>query len=178
MDVTPCNVNEALDNKVRSTVGINSVFIKTECEIDQIIKKHSFHSFKKLIIVTSYVIRFVMNCKRAINSEDLKIGEISLDEKKHAKLLWLRHEQAYIDDNYLKQLKFNLGAYVDEDGVIKAKGRLENSDLSTNVKFPIIIPKQSDIGEIIIYDAHSEVLDYGTKSTLNQVNSMYWLIQG
>ena len=59
MDVTPCNVNEALDNKVRSTVGINSVFIKTECEIDQIIKKHSFHSFKKLIIVTSYVIREV-----------------------------------------------------------------------------------------------------------------------
>ena len=45
-----------------------------------------------------------MNCKRAINREDLKIGEISLDEKKHAKLLWLRHEQAYIDDNYLKQL--------------------------------------------------------------------------
>ena len=77
----------------------------------------------------------------------------------------------------MKQLKFNLGAYVDEDGVIKAKGRLENSDLSTNVKFPIIIPKQSDIGEIIIYDAHSEV-HYGTKSTLNQVNSMYWLIQG
>ena len=97
MDVTPCNVNEALDNKVRSTVGINSVLIKTECEIDQIIKKHSFHSFKKLRhlvrnkrrYVTSYVIRFVMNCKRAINREDLKFGEISLDEKKHAKLLWL-----------------------------------------------------------------------------------------
>ena len=35
-----------------------------------------------------------------------------------------------------------------------AKGRLENSDLSTNVKFPIIIAKQSDIGEIIIYVAH------------------------
>ena len=89
-----------------------------------------------------------MNYKRAINREDLKIGEISLDEKKHAKL---RHEQAYIDDNYLKQLNFNLGAYVDEDGVIKAKGRLEN------VKFPIIIPKQSDIGKLL-FMMHTEVL--------------------
>ena len=30
----------------------------------------------------------------------------------------------------------------------------------------------------LLFMLHTEVLHYGTKSTLNQVNSMYWLIQG
>ena len=95
-----------------------------------------------------------------------------------AKQLRLLNEQSRINHKELNQFKVALGAYRDEDGIIKLKGRLQYADLSLNCKFPILIPKNSYIGDLIIFDAHQEVLHYGMKDTLNQVRSEYWLVQG
>ena len=105
-------------------------------------------------------------------------GEITFNERIEAKRLWLINEQSQIKDNNLKQLEFKLGAYRDKDDVLRLKGRLENADLNESSKFPILIPKESYLGDLIILDAHREVLHYGMKDTLNQVRSEYWLVQG
>ena len=88
------------------------------------------------------------------------------------------NEQASVDENKFSQLKYSLGAYKDVDGVIKLKGRLENSDLKDSAKFPTFIPKDSRLNDLIILDAHLKVLHSGVKDTLTEVRSEYWLIQG
>ena len=109
----------------------------------------------------------------------LKSGDICMEEKLIAKRLWLRNEQSIITKKEMNQFKIALGAYKDvNDGLIKLKGRLENADISINSKFPIVIPKSSYIGDLIISDAHQDVLHYGMKDTLNHVRAEYWLIQG
>ena len=154
------------------------ITLETKLNMDVIINKRSFNSFKKLVMVTAYVMRFIDNCRRLIKKMQLKQGEISLDERMHAKRLWLRNEQSQINEKQLNQFKQALGAYRDENDIIKLKGRLEHAGLNVNTKFPVLIPKSSYIGDLIILDAHVEVLHYGMKDTLNQVRSEYWLVQG
>ena len=74
-----------------------------------------------------------------------------------------------MDDNQFNQLKFSLGAYRDDDNIVRLRGRLEYSDLTDEAKFPVVIPNKSFIGDLIINDAHTDVLHYGMKDTLNQV---------
>ena len=50
--------------------------------------------------------------------------------------------------------------------------------MSDNAKTPIVIPKNSFIGDLIILDAHKKVLHQGVKDTLNEVRSEYWIISG
>ena len=57
----------------------------------------------------------------------------------------------------MRQLVVSLGAYKDNDDVVKLKGRLEHSDLPVKTKFPIFIPLGSYIGDLIIWDAHERV---------------------
>ena len=170
------STNDDDDPDSNDSVAVN--VITTDVSVAEIIDKDSFNSFQKLINVTSYVLRFIDNCKRARKNEQLVLGELSSIERDHAKIMWFRNEQSVISEKYFKQLQYNLGAYVDEDGVIKLKGRLEHSDLNVSAKFPVLIPKQSGIGDLIIHDAHAKVLHYGRKDTLTEVRSEYWLIQG
>ena len=116
------------------------------------------------------MLRFGGNCKRAIKDNQLIVNEISLDEKKQAKWVWLINEQSQINYKQMNQLKTTLGAYRDEGGIIKLKGRLEHAE-NTNSRFPILIPKDSYIGDLIILDAHKYVLHYGMKDTLNELNT-------
>ena len=77
----------------------------------------------------------------------------------------------------MNQLKITLGAYRDEDSIIKFMGCLEHNDLNINSRFPILIPKDSYIGDLIILDAHKDVLHYGMKDTLNQVRTEYRILE-
>ena len=108
----------------------------------------------------------------------LKLGDITGGEYLHAKNMWIINEQKNIDEKQMNELKVDLGAYKDDVGLIKLKGRLESSDLSLKSKFPIFIPKDSGIGELIILDAHEKVLHYGIKDTLAEVRTEYWLAHG
>ena len=57
-------------------------------QTDELINIHTFHSFKKLIMVTCYVERFSDNCKKAIKGDHLQVGEIIVDERARAKQTW------------------------------------------------------------------------------------------
>ena len=88
------------------------------------------------------------------------------------------NEQATIDENKFNQIVYSLGAYKDADGLIRLKGRLENSDLSDMAKFPLFIPNKCCLDDLIIFDAHVKVLHSGVKDTLTEVRSEFWLVQG
>ena len=172
------STNTMLIDSSAEDVSVITAVVKKDNSIDELIDKKSFYSFAKLIVVTVYVLRFINNIKLAIQKKEKSFGEISASERKSAKNLWLKHEQADITNKQFDQLQHALGAFRDEDGVIKLKGRLEYADLPMAAKFPILIPKTSHLGDLIIRDAHIDVLHYGMKDTLTQVRSEYWLVQG
>ena len=60
-----------------------------------------------------------------------KIGDIDLDEVDECRSILVKYKQKNIlnDERYMNQVKHSLGAYLDETGVLRLKGRLQNSDI-------------------------------------------------
>lgn len=169
------------DDKDDDVIMVSTTHNSTDMKyvnLDLIIDKHSFHSFAKLITVICYALRFVNNLKAVIKKKSLQIGDLSVHEKSIVERMWIINEQSLINSKSMLQFSISLGAFTDKDGVVKLKGRLENSVLDIYSKFPVLIPKESYIGELIILDAHQNVLHKGVKDTLNEVRGKFWLVRG
>ncbi|CAC5392397.1 unnamed protein product [Mytilus coruscus] len=52
---------------------------------------------------------------------------------------------------------FKLNPFIDDNGLLRVRGRLERADLPYDAKHPIILPKDSNISKLIIEDIHRSV---------------------
>ena len=92
--------------------------------------------------------------------------------------LWIKDLQANIDEKRLLTLKSQYNCFTDPQGVIRCEGRLRHSDLPYNQKFPILIDGNHPLVELLVLEAHEQVKHEGTKSTLTQLRTQYWLPKG
>ena len=75
--------------------------------------------------------------------------------------------------NY-KQLQHDLNLK-NVDGFIRRYGRLKNAPITSDMKHPIFLPRDSEFTDLVIYYHHSLVIHNGVKETLNQRSSMFWV---
>ena len=78
----------------------------------------------------------------------------------------------------LQELSSHLGTYTDEKAIIRCQGRLLNSNLPSETIHPILLPRDHHITNLIIQDCHERVMHNGTKETLLQLRSRFWIIKG
>jgi hypothetical protein len=77
------------------------------------------------------------------------------------------------------QVILQLGLHLDSEGVIRSRGRFENSDLPAPARDPILLPKDVRFTELVARDIHwNRVLHSGVSHTLNQIRQEYWIPQG
>lgn len=67
---------------------------------------------------------------------------------------------------------------IDENGILRVGGRLQNSDLPYAVKHPILLSKLNPLSQLIILDAHERTLHGGLTLTMAYVNRRYWIVSG
>lgn len=69
---------------------------------------------------------------------------------------------------------------LDEDGVMRSDGRLENAEyLPYDVKYPIILPRKEWVRKLIVRWYHQQGNhSAGTNQTLAMLSSRFWLMQG
>ena len=108
-----------------------------------------------------------------------RVGEIREEETEKALELWIQNEQSiHMDDKKFRNLKKQLVLFTDERGILRLRGRLENSHLSHDAKHPILLNRNSYFTKLVIRHAHITVKHMRVKSTLNEVRSLYWICQG
>ena len=91
--------------------------------------------------------------------------------------MWLVHVQRkhfYGVHNYIKMKKNNnlqkqLGLFLDENGLLRCRGRLGIASLTEGARFPILLPKNDRLTYLIIDQSHKQILHIGTSQTLSQV---------
>ena len=101
-----------------------------------------------------------------------------MDEMNAAERLWLRTKQQkfYDDVNQMKYLKKSLGVYIDNHGVLKCKGRLNNSQLTISSRNPILLPKKDLFSFLLVRKSHEDTQHGNIKDTLTELRSKYWVI--
>jgi hypothetical protein len=139
-------------------------------------------SLPKLLRITGWVKRFVAFCR---NKEDRQLRATDVlraHEMYQAQMFWVKRvqDEAFpdLEAEKLKDLKKNLQLFRDEKGVIRSRGRLENSDLEVPEKFPILLPKNHRFTRLMITDCHERLMHAGVRQTLAQVRLVYWVPQG
>lgn len=72
---------------------------------------------------------------------------------------------------------YDLDPYLDDTGLLRIGGRLRRSNLTTQEKNPIIIPKKSHVATLLIDHFHKEVKHQGRLFTEGAIRSAgYWII--
>ena len=139
-----------------------------------------FTSFGKLVRVTAYVQKFIDKIhKKSVGTT------ISRDEYQRAESKWIQFtQQQHYNDEFeaLKKQKSTdlinkLGLFVDEMGLLRCKGRMENA-IDSQSKCPILLPGKDQLAELIIMNYHKMLLHSGTNHTLNESRKRFWITRG
>ena len=152
----------------------------TDTNMKNIFSFEKYNSFEKLIRITSFVLGFIDNIKLKLENKTLVVSNLILDEINLAKCLLIKNEQkAFLSNDDIKR-KFanNLSVFLDNNGLLRVKGRLQNSLLPYKAKFPILLNKNGLLVRAIIFDCHRKVLNSGLKDTLNELRFNFWVTQG
>ena len=162
------------DPELKSTSSENVLLANVDVKpnLRELIDITKFNDLAKLLRVTAYVIRFT--------TKNRETDEITAAELKNARNLWIAHEQEYESrtkkDEFMKT-KANLRIYTDEKGIMRCKGRLSNSELPYDTKYPIYIPKGSHLAKLIVIESHENVFHQKERATLTEVRSNNWIPQ-
>lgn len=148
--------------------------------VNQLLSKHS--SISKVIRILSWVFRL----KERKNSKQIYL---SLTELHKAEILIIKQVQHIEFSSEIKNITENcklhskskilqLNPFLDENGILRVGGRLRNSNLSTDMKHPIIIPGNSRLAELLIDQAHKASYHGGARLTSAFLRKRYWLVGG
>ena len=124
-----------------------------------------FSSLHRLYTVLAYVLRFKHNMLDSIQNTGERIGDLNVSELNCAENVSIKFEQSEISNEKLGVLRKLLNLFYDDDGIIRVKGRLENSDLDGKTKFPILL-KDDYFLYLQIKRCHEDVWHTGVQGTL------------
>ena len=155
--------------------------VTTNKDIASIFPVDRYSDINKLLKVTVNILKFVSSFKYTRDIKDINL---------EAKLYWIKHEQ---NIHYSEEINFlkspsnsnvpptvkNLNLFLDEHSVIRCKGRLEKTNLNYDVCNPILLPRNSFLTDLYVYDAHNRCKHLGIASTLNYLRSSgFWIPKG
>ncbi|XP_037528030.1 uncharacterized protein LOC119405253 [Rhipicephalus sanguineus] len=136
----------------------------------------------KLLRITAWVQRLVSKVRfktkedGAISAEEIlaaeryRIRQVQSesfpDERR-----WLEEKQGLPSNSWVAQLH----PFIDESGLLRVGGRLENLRDSWDVKHPFLLPSQHRFTELVFADAHRRVMHGGVTATVHNVRERFWI---
>ena len=176
----PQDSAEPTENEVAKEIRKIVCTVKTT---ENVIDSRKYSSWRKLIRITAYVLRFmkkIINKKRnkdkvrqrADNIESLTPQELELAERH-----WLIDAQKGLRKRIAKGELSTLSPFTDPDGVIRVGGRADRATVSYESKHPALLPNDSWISLLITRQAHC-LGHNGVATTAAKVRRNYWIIRG
>lgn len=146
-----------------------------------------FSNLQKMLRIIAYCRRFLLmrvpielrQIPRVLTSNELeKSLEICIRDTQNLYFLeeikQLKSKQTVAKSSNLH----TLCPILDNIGVIRVGGRIEQSQEPYNKKHPIIMPSESHLTKLIISEAHVRTLHGGPQLMLNYLRSKFWILRG
>lgn len=145
------------------------------------------NSLKKLITSTLYVRLFIERFVLKLGKDFNVIGSADKLSIKWALNYWIKYTQMkYFNDDLRYLERYNdvhksskltsLCPFIDEEGIMRVRGRIQNAEVSYDEKHPIIIPAHSEMSKLLLLEAHEATLHGNKQLMLHYVRTKYWII--
>ena len=143
--------------------------------IGHLINIEKFSSLDKLLNVTAWCGRILQSL--GVRDGELTVGDyITAPERDKALKLWIRANQKALKLNpKYKEICCSLNLQEDENGILRAPGRIQRSPLPENRKNPVMLERSHRLAELILWDCHDRVWHNGPKETRTEFQSEYWV---
>ena len=177
----PCNY-QGDDSELKSqgiSITTSAVNVEKSPNIMELIDAKKYSCLGRLLRVTAYVLRFIGNLKKRVQRDDITVGPVTCEELDNAEMKWIKDIQNPMTQqaNYRK-VKDSLNLFEDKKNIIRCHGRIQESPLPYETKFPILLPSDHYFTRLIVLRSHEQVLHNGVRETLTQVRSKYWITKG
>jgi len=102
------------------------------------------------------------------------MNSIYSDEIRNATLLWLyviqhrRYSDVFVDIFKHQKNCTQLGLKVDDIGLLRCHGRLNNADVSEDTKYPKLLPNFECFTVLLINEVHQRLIHAGVSHTLSE----------
>ena len=198
-DEWPCKV-EPYDNdsvacqelvknpsELTHVLAVNS---KSTPNLEAIIDCSRYSSLTCLLRVTALVFQFVRRF-RQLNLDGPVSPNIQLvaEDLQYAELSWVCHIQA---KSFVKEFEYlrspgnqpaptyvqQFGLFLDDNNVMKCKGRINNSTVSLEEKNPIFLPAKHPLIKLLVMHIHQQAKHGGVNITLTTLRERYWILKG
>ncbi len=148
--------------------------------LSRIISCERYGSLPRLLRVTARVLRFIDILKRRIRKDSTPyFKELGSEEINAAKTLWIKESQRpLVSDKKFESWKQQFGLFLDDAEVWRCGGRLSNAAVPYTTKHPILLGRDHHLTMLLVCRAHERVFHDGTKETLAELRTRYWIIKG
>lgn len=147
-----------------------------------------FSSWKKMVRVQCYVLRFISNLRARKLQTSMQLGIINKNEFFNAEQTLYKHAQSeyYLDEIALLKRNgriaksseiYRLSPFLDPQNLMRCGGRLQESNvLSEDSKNPIILPRESRVTRLLLQEVHEKFLHRNFESATNEVRQKFFVI--
>lgn len=169
-------------NNVTTTlpeVRANTTSVTKTQSSNFVININNYSSFSKLRRIVAYIFRFYNNLKNPNNQNKqmLTVEELAYAENK---LVYISQQESF--PNFEKQCKvaplLSLSPFIDDDGLMKVGGRLQNSEFEYDKKHPAIIDSNHHLAKLLFNYYHTVHMHAGPQLLLSLIREKYWPIRG
>ncbi|XP_043069572.1 uncharacterized protein [Drosophila bipectinata] len=139
-----------------------------------------FSSYNRLVRTTAWALRFVRRCRGIRRDEEVYgLTAIECAESERA-LIRQSQREAFAEDsqgNVAKDSRLHgLSPYLDEDGVLRASGRIDDATcVPYNARRPIILSYEEALAEMIVQQHHEKMCHQNTEATIGSIRSKFWI---
>ena len=169
------------DPEVKKTPKIRSCPTKVEKDIIENLfeSTSSWYRLKRKVA-------WLLKIKECLRTKTKLDSTLSLANLESAEQAIIRHIQQNVFAEELKDIPKGhvkcqsvlrkLNPIIDEKGIIRVGGRISQSNLSWNVKHPVIIPKGHHVAELIVREQHQKTGCFGKNMVLSALRQKFWII--
>ena len=174
--ISESTVSDGATKQLRKEISnVVTVSVQVSQSISEVIQPDKFSSLNKLIRVTALVLKFIKRIKRSTETHP----DISAQEMNASKTLWLKEVQTKFEEKEKSSSIWEqLGVFKDKAGVLRCKGRIQNSSVAYSVKFPILLPRKQHFTRLVIMQSYETVHHNGVRETLTEIRAQFWIIKG
>ena len=144
-------------------------FHKSEEDINPVFHQllNTCSTFSKVRRILAYVRRFIQNARK----KNVKTGSITVQELQGSEKQLFKWSQAHLDPSVIDK---KLTPKLDENGLLRAHGRLENvRSLPQELRNPVILPRDHPLVILLLRDLHERRGHCGYKSPINEARRKY-----